>query len=88
MLLAVAPLPEGPQAERMERSRLFALARELDQLLEEARQGEPVFVGFTLHAAEEEGSELFHPARWALPGPGVRITRAAREGLEDMLGAR
>lgn len=88
MLLAVAPLPAGHEAELVERSRLFALARELDRVLEETRQGEPVWVGITVHAAEEEGAELFHPARWALPGPGVRMTRAAREGLEDMLGAR
>jgi serine/threonine-protein kinase len=87
MLLAVAPLPEEAGAERRERARLLGLARELWRGLEEARRGEALRVGVTLHAAPGEGRELLHPARWAHPGHGVMATPAALEGLEPGVSA-
>jgi eukaryotic-like serine/threonine-protein kinase len=80
LLLATAPLPVEAEAERLERARLLALARELGQGLEELGRGEAVTVTLTLHVAEEEGPELLHPARWARPG--VSATEAALKGLE------
>jgi serine/threonine-protein kinase len=82
LLLAVAPLPADPQAEREERARLLRVARELGRALEESRRGEALIVGLTLHVAGAQGGELLHPERWALPGPGVKTSEAAGEGLE------
>ncbi|WP_224366673.1 serine/threonine-protein kinase [Hyalangium versicolor] len=86
LLLATARLPAGAEAERLERARLLALARELERMLAEAARGEALTVSLQLHAAEEEGSELLHPARWTRPGPGVWATEAARQGLEEAEG--
>ncbi|KFE62367.1 serine/threonine-protein kinase [Hyalangium minutum] len=82
MILATAPLPALPHPERLERTRLLALARKLGQGLEAARQGEALQVTLTLHVSQASGPELLSPARWALSGPGVHATEAAREGCE------
>lgn len=87
-LLASMPLPATPDAEREGRARLLRAALDTWRELDALREGAPLRVALTVHAAAAgpggaAGDELSRPARWSRGNPGgLAATREALEGME------